>query len=66
MCGIALSTGPEADPHLSPDARRPRPARRDHNARHLVGAAKWNAAPVVRRLVGPRRTSGGDEAALPG
>ncbi|WP_238454641.1 hypothetical protein, partial [Micromonospora sp. ATA51] len=44
MCGIALSIGPEADPHLSPDARRPRPARRDHNARDLVGAAKWNAA----------------------
>ncbi|MCX4472115.1 Asparagine synthetase B [glutamine-hydrolyzing] [Micromonospora sp. MW-13] len=26
------------------------------HARDLVGAAKWNAAPVVRRLVGPRAT----------
>ena len=24
------------------------------HARDLVGAAKWNAAPMVRRLVGPR------------
>ncbi|RZU76430.1 asparagine synthase (glutamine-hydrolysing) [Micromonospora kangleipakensis] len=36
------------------------------HARDLVGAARWNAAPVVRRLVGPRRTRGGDEAPLPG
>ncbi|MFI6264814.1 asparagine synthetase B family protein [Micromonospora sp. NPDC051006] len=35
------------------------------HARDLVGAAKWNAAPMVRRLVGPRRTRG-DEAPLPG
>ncbi len=26
------------------------------HARDLVGAAKWNAVPVVRRLVGPRAT----------
>ncbi|WP_405096190.1 asparagine synthetase B family protein [Micromonospora sp. NBC_01412] len=26
------------------------------HARDLVGAARWNAAPVVRRLVGPRAT----------
>ena len=26
------------------------------HARDLVGAAKWNAAPLVRRLVGPRPT----------
>ncbi|MGK5740861.1 asparagine synthetase B family protein [Micromonospora sp. URMC 103] len=35
------------------------------HARDLVGAATWNAAPMVRRLVGPRRTRG-DEAPLPG
>ncbi|MFC0505856.1 asparagine synthetase B family protein [Micromonospora costi] len=35
------------------------------HARDLVGAARWNAAPMVRRLVGPRRTRG-DEAPLPG
>lgn len=28
------------------------------HARDLVGAARWNAAPMVRRLVGPRRTRG--------
>ncbi|MFC8619098.1 asparagine synthetase B family protein [Micromonospora purpureochromogenes] len=28
------------------------------HARDLVGAAKWNAAPLVRRLVGPRPTRG--------
>ncbi|MFD0784272.1 asparagine synthetase B family protein [Micromonospora azadirachtae] len=36
------------------------------HARDLVGAAKWNAAPMVRRLVGPRRTRGGDGAPLTG
>ena len=35
------------------------------HARDLVGAARWNAAPMVRRLVNPRRTRG-DEAPLPG
>ncbi|MER7459569.1 asparagine synthase-related protein [Micromonospora sp. NPDC126480] len=44
-------------------------ARRDYtmleHARDLVGAAKWNAVPVVRRLVGPRQTRG-DGAPLPG
>ncbi|MEH1056756.1 asparagine synthase-related protein [Micromonospora sp. CPCC 206171] len=28
------------------------------HARDLVGAARWNAAPLVRRLVGPRPTRG--------
>ncbi|MFU8871576.1 asparagine synthetase B family protein [Micromonospora sp. SL4-19] len=36
------------------------------HARDLVGAARWNALPMVRRLVNPRRTRGGDEAPLPG
>ncbi|MEV4544874.1 asparagine synthetase B family protein [Micromonospora echinaurantiaca] len=36
------------------------------HARDLVGAARWNAAPMVRRLVGPRRTRGDEEAPLPG
>ncbi len=35
------------------------------HARDLVGAARWNAAPMVRRLVAPRRNRG-DEAPLPG
>ncbi|MGC4892600.1 asparagine synthetase B family protein [Micromonospora sp. DT31] len=35
------------------------------HARDLIGAARWNAAPVVRRVVNPRRTRG-DEAPLPG
>ena len=35
------------------------------HARDLVGAARWNAGPMVRRLVNPRRTRG-DEAPLPG
>ncbi|MBL6278107.1 asparagine synthetase B [Micromonospora fiedleri] len=44
-------------------------ARRDYtvleHARDLVGAARWNAAPMVRRLVTPRRNRG-DGAPLPG
>jgi asparagine synthase (glutamine-hydrolysing) len=35
------------------------------HARDLVGAARWNAVPMVRRLVTPRRTRG-DGAPLPG
>ncbi|MGC5028694.1 asparagine synthetase B family protein [Micromonospora sp. DT229] len=44
-------------------------ARRDYtvleHARDLVGAARWNAAPMVRRLVTPRRNRS-DGAPLPG
>ncbi|NLU79717.1 asparagine synthetase B [Micromonospora sp. HNM0581] len=35
------------------------------HARDLVGAARWNATPIVRRLVSPRRNRG-DGAPLPG
>ncbi|MFE9655066.1 asparagine synthetase B family protein [Micromonospora sp. NPDC006431] len=44
-------------------------ARPDYTAfehvRDLVGAARWNTAPVVRRMVNPRHARGGDEAPLP-
>jgi hypothetical protein len=57
VCGFMLSIGPEADPAIF--------RRMLEHARDLVGAARWNATPVMRRLVYPRRNRG-DEAPLPG
>jgi asparagine synthase (glutamine-hydrolysing) len=61
---VLTRCGNDLDRALAAGRARPDYTVLEH-ARDLVGAAKWNAAPVVRRLVGPRRTRG-DEASLPG
>ncbi|WP_320068458.1 asparagine synthetase B family protein [Micromonospora sp. RTGN7] len=47
--------GNDLDRAIADGLARPDYTMLEH-ARDLVGAAKWNAAPVVRRLVGPRAT----------
>ncbi|MGW4499675.1 asparagine synthetase B family protein [Micromonospora sp. NPDC004336] len=61
---VLTRCGNDLDRALAAGRARPDYTVLEH-ARDLVGAAKWNAAPMVRRLVGPRRTRG-DEAPLPG
>ncbi|WBB68993.1 asparagine synthase-related protein [Micromonospora sp. WMMD812] len=61
---VLTRCGNDLDRALAHGLARPDYTVLEH-ARDLVGAAKWNAAPMVRRLVGPRR-SRGDEAPLPG
>ncbi|MER5704354.1 asparagine synthase-related protein [Micromonospora sp. NPDC002296] len=47
--------GNDLDRAIADGLARPDYTMLEH-ARDLVGAARWNAAPVVRRLVGPRAT----------
>ncbi|MER7334414.1 MULTISPECIES: asparagine synthase-related protein [unclassified Micromonospora] len=61
---VLTRCGNDLDRALAAGRARPDYTMLEH-ARDLVGAAKWNAAPMMRRLVGPRRTRG-DEAPLPG
>ncbi|SCL33267.1 asparagine synthase (glutamine-hydrolysing) [Micromonospora rhizosphaerae] len=61
---VLLRCGNDLDRAIAEGLARPDYTVLEH-ARDLVGAAKWNAIPMVRRLVGPRRTRG-DEAPLPG
>ncbi|MEV1146206.1 asparagine synthase-related protein [Micromonospora sp. NPDC049799] len=61
---VLTRCGNDLDRALAAGRTRPDYTVLEH-ARDLVGAAKWNAAPMVRRLVGPRRTDG-DNAPLPG
>ncbi|PWU43628.1 asparagine synthetase B [Micromonospora globispora] len=62
---VLTRCGDDLDRAIAEGLARPDYTVLEH-ARDLVGAAKWNAAPMVRRLVGPRRTPGDDEAPLPG
>ncbi|RKN40664.1 asparagine synthetase B family protein [Micromonospora endolithica] len=52
---VLTRCGNDLDAALAAGRARPDYTVLEH-ARDLVGAAKWNAAPVVRRLVTPRRT----------
>lgn len=60
---VLTSCGNDLDRAIAAGRARPDYTVLEH-ARDLVGAAKWNAVPVVRRLVGPRR-SRGDDVSLP-
>ncbi|WP_089154179.1 asparagine synthetase B family protein [Micromonospora sp. NBS 11-29] len=62
---VLTRCGDDLDRAIADGLARPDYTVLEH-ARDLVGAARWNAAPMVRRLVNPRRTRGGDEAPLPG
>ncbi|QGN49070.1 asparagine synthetase B [Micromonospora sp. WMMC415] len=61
---VLTRCGNDLDRALAAGRARPDYTMLEH-ARDLVGAARWNAVPVVRRLVGPRRNRG-DGAPLPG
>ncbi|MBQ1048422.1 asparagine synthetase B [Micromonospora sp. C51] len=61
---VLMRCGNDLDAALAAGRARPDYTVLEH-ARDLVGAAKWNATPIMRRLVSPRRNRG-DEAPLPG
>ncbi|QKW14905.1 asparagine synthetase B [Verrucosispora sp. NA02020] len=61
---VLTRCGNDLDAAMAAGRARPDYTMLEH-ARDLVGAARWNAAPMVRRLVTPRRTRG-DGAPLPG
>ncbi|MDM4718807.1 asparagine synthase-related protein [Micromonospora sp. WMMA1363] len=60
---VLTRCGNDLDRAIAAGRARPDYTMLEH-ARDLVGAAKWNAVPMVRRLVGPRRSRG--DAPLPG